>query len=161
MSQLHDRLSTLDVTVTTPDGFATARLRGRSSVWVSLAPGYFTTTTPGRLADQLAKLGELLWRSTLSSPRNAGFRTGPDAVVCEGRSADGSVSMCTMGMTTWIVELEPPAFMRGEEAFCAAAGEALSGALADRLPQLHRLAGLGRARRERKVVVDAGRGVHR
>ena len=155
MDHLHHRPPTLDVTVTTPDKVATARLRGRSSVTVSLVPGYFTTTTPGRLGDKLAELGELLWRA-----RPDVFRCTPDTVVCEGHSVDGSVRVCTVGMTTWMVELEPPAFTRGEEAFCEAAGEALSGAIAGRLSQLHRMAALARAGRERNALVGAGHGPH-
>ena len=157
MSPLPDQLPTLDVTVTTPDEIATARLRGRSSVTVSLVPGYFTTTTPARLADKLAELGELLWRARRDVVRCT--HSEPGEQVRGGHSVDGSVSVCTLGMTTWIVELEPPAFMRGEEAFCAAAAEALSGTLADQLPQLHRLAALARAGRERNALVGAGHGL--
>jgi len=166
MDLLFDRLATVDVTVTTPDNSATARLRGRSSVSVSLVPGYFGTATPKRLADNLAALGELLWQARedavrrsgseasqpvgvapTSSSRDVTLRRARDSIVCEGRSADGSVSVGTVGMTAWIADLEPAAYTRGEEAFCAAAGEAISAVLADRLPQLHRLATLARADR--------------
>lgn len=179
LGRRHDRQPTLDGTVTTPDEIATARLRGKSSITVSLVPGYFTTTTPARLGDKLAELGELLWqarqdvfRRTHSepaeqvseavayTPRGATFRRAPDSVVCVGHSVDGSVRVCTVGMTTWMVELEPPAFTRGEEAFCEAAGQALSGVVADRLSQLHRMAALARAGRERNALVGAGQGPH-
>lgn len=158
MGVLHDRLTGLDATVTTPDDIATARLQGESSVTISLVPGYFATTTTARLAGKVAALGELLWaaredviRRTLGesghsydeapalSTRDAAFRRARDELVCEGRSADESVTAAAAGMTAWTAYVSASA-LRSEEDFVRSAGEAISAVFADRLPQLHRLA---------------------
>ena len=114
-----------ELTVCTPDRVATARLRGGSSVTVSLAPGHFGRSTPNRLAEELATLGRLLWRAEHLPDRDR-----PDRMTaCAGRSRDGSVYVRRAGRRSWTFELEPAAYTRGEAAFCAAAGEAIAAAL--------------------------------
>lgn len=166
MGRLHDRLTELDVTVTTPDDIATARLQGESSVTVTLVPGYFVTSTPERLAGKITALGGLLWsarqelvRRTLAdvglaheespalSSRDAAFGRARETVACEGHSEDGSVVVTTSGMTTWTAYVEASALRGAEEDFVRSAGEAMSAALAERLPRLRELARMARAGR--------------
>ena len=166
MGRLHDQLASLDVSVTTPDEIATARLQGESSVTVSLVPGYFATSTSDRLAGKISALGALLWearqyvvRRTLAdvgltydespvlSSGDAEFHLARETVKCEGRSDDESVVVSTFGMTTWAAAVEASALSGAEEDFVRAAGEAMSAALADRLPRLRELAASARAGR--------------
>jgi hypothetical protein len=167
MGLLTERMEELALTVTTPDEIATGRLRGRSDVTMSLAPGYFPTSTPERLADKVARVGELLWSERQraywravseatgddqsgeeppTSPRDAAYRAARDAITCEGQSPDGVVGIRTAGMSAWSATVDATATGALDElAFTQAAGAAISATLADYFARVREIGAMARA----------------
>lgn len=168
-------LQSLTSAVTTPDGIATGRFDGERRVFVSLATGYYSYSTPDRLAAKLAALGQLLWRAredawwrALSerlghefrgeglpaSSREGAFRQARDTVVCTG--SFGGITAESVGMRSWSVVVPRDVVVRlDEEGFVRAASEALSGVFADYLDQLPWLRAAARTGHDRETLARA------
>lgn len=146
MPALADKLDALHVQAATPDQTVFAELRGRRTVSVSFAPGYFAHTTAARLQDKLAVVARLLWvqrmkayyaafsdvvgyavthESPVLSERDLAFREARAELVAEGASDDGIVALSVVGMWHWTVQIAPRTVPDlGEESFCRAVAQA-------------------------------------
>jgi hypothetical protein len=166
MGFVHERMETLQLSVSTPDEIATGRLRGYCDVEFELAPGYFATSTPERLADKVARIGELIWdkrqqamwravseatgddehgEDPPASPADAAFRQARDTIVCEAATPDGMIRARTAGMSAWIIEVGSAASGLEEHAFAEAAGTVISAVFVEHHAQVRALAARARA----------------
>lgn len=124
MGVLADRLDTLQVAATSPDGLISGVLRNRTEVLIAFRPGSYGRYSEAALADQLGALARLLWAGrtreyyaalsegfgetiTGESPaigeRDRAYRAARAELVAEGRSSDGLVYVGVQGMRTWLV----------------------------------------------------------
>ena len=145
MTTMNEHLDSMTVQAATPDGTAFATLRGRNTVTVSFAPGYYAQTSEPRLEQKLSQLGKLLWvarmkeyyrfqsqrlgrevrgESTPRTPAQVARREARDAVRAEG-TGGGVVRLSSVGMLHWTAQVEPGTLARVDEAtFCAAVAQA-------------------------------------
>ena len=156
-----DPLADLDAHASTPDGRLSLRIRGRSTLTLTMAPGFYEQATESELARQLTRLARLAFvqrtrayyelRSrafgrtvTHESPsygaRDLAFSTERATLVVSGASPDGRIRVTAAGMESWSVALEPGTLAAYDEAgFCAAAEAAGRDLVEDQFRQVRRL----------------------
>jgi hypothetical protein len=123
---LADRLDSMQVTSTSPDGQIAGVLRNRTEVFIAFRPGSYGRYSESVLADQLGALARLLWagrtreyyaalseafgetitgESPAISERDRYYRAAREELVAEGLSSDGLVYVGVQGMRTWAVRV--------------------------------------------------------
>lgn len=156
-----DPLADLDAHASTPDGRVGVRIRGRSSLTVTLAPGYYDQVTETELSRQLTQLARLAFvqrtrayyelrsrafgrtvtrESSSYGARDLSFTAGRASIVASGSSPDGRIRVTAAGMESWTVDLEPGTLAAYDEAgFCAAVAAAGHDLVEDQFRQIRRL----------------------
>jgi hypothetical protein len=147
MGELADRLELISVRASSPDGGIEGTVRGRLQVDVRFAPGAYRRYTDSALGHQLAQLGAVLWSryrreytETVAAvraadnlvvdddPQDVAFRERMEALVVQGTSAQGWISLRSRALVHWEVEVGAGAIRQlSEEEFLAE----LSGVIAD------------------------------
>lgn len=169
MGHLADRLDSMLVTATTPDGTTFIELRGRTDVRISFAPGYYRHATESRLAGKLQAAARLLWVArTKEYFRAYAEATGRDAsgehidtdnaqafkdarmeIVARGESDDGVVTVVAAALWDWTISIAPGTVRAvDEQEFCRLAGQAGTRQIEDQYRQL---------RDVRRQLAEAGR----
>lgn len=125
MGDLADRLSTLRVTATSPDGGITATVSGGHQLNVTFRAGAYRGYRDSQLGHQLARLTTLTWitheresrrilGAKIDSPtddatrydtQSRRFRERAERVVTEATSANGSIHLSTRALLDWQVVL--------------------------------------------------------
>jgi hypothetical protein len=161
MGVLADRLDSMRVRASSPDGSITGELRDRTQVYLSFAPGSYRDYDEASLEEQLAGLARLLWASRMKeyyaaaseafgekvtkepppvSPRDAAFYEARDELVAEGRSADGRIHIAVRGMRTWTIRIKDGTLRAlDQEAFSARVREAAGMLIDDQLTKVRAL----------------------
>lgn len=147
MGELTDRLETLSVRASSPDGGIEGTVRGRLEVDIRFVYDAYRRYTERDLGHQLAQLGALLWtryrREYIETatavragddpiiddqPRDLVFRERMEALIVRGRSAEGWINMRSRALVHWDVDVGVGAVRQlGEDEFLLE----LSGAIAD------------------------------
>jgi len=157
----HNSLDDLDAGASSPDGQATVRIHGRSTISFSLAPGvYERTAEPDmeRRLTQLARLGFVARMRAYYALRSQGFgqtytKEAPavsprdrqyvderSRIIASGSSPDGRIQVTVAGMEFWTVDIQPGTLSTLDEAsFCAAVSSAAREVVQDQFRQIRRL----------------------
>jgi hypothetical protein len=159
VGELADRVDTMVIRASTPDGGITAELRGRDQLSLSFSDGlYRLFDDDAELSRRLAIVANLLWVArtreyrriyadvtgddstgeTLAiSERDIAWRTERDDLVATGRSTDGRVTVHFVGMRQWQVTIRPGTVRAlDEQQFIRSAGEAAGALIRDQFSQL-------------------------
>lgn len=141
---ISERVDSMAVQATSPNGSVTAVVRGQNGIEISFAPGFFQRAGTEELETQLAQVARLLWanrtreyRAILDDEfrgnlvvdpppdgqRDERFYEERENLVAEGSSPDGRVRVTVRGMRDWEVRIAPGAIdeLREEEMARAAA----------------------------------------
>ena len=126
MGVLSDRLDSMRVRASSPDGMIVGELRNRTEVYLSFVDGTYRRYGRQELEDQLVGLARRLWVGrtkeyyaavsaafgetiTGESPalgrQDVAFYAARDDLVAEGRSVDGRVQVTVQGMRDWTVRI--------------------------------------------------------
>lgn len=160
-STIDHPIDSLDVTVSTPDERAFGRVRGRTTVAVWFAPGWYDRASDTDVARQLQRLGRLLFAARMkeyyrlrslafrrqvtreaapTSPQDREYVGRRESLVAEASGLDGRFRVSTTGMQGWTVEVEPGTVGAVDEAtFCAAASAAGTALVEDQLAKIRGL----------------------
>lgn len=122
MTSLADRLAAIHVTANVSGGDITAELR-RQGVRVSFEEGVYDFAGESALAGSLERLAKLLWAGWQRQYRAAidetdliidaddqhdlNFFADRSAVTAQGVSADGRITISTIGMESFSVQIQP------------------------------------------------------
>ncbi|GID91351.1 hypothetical protein ACFQFC_10855 [Amorphoplanes digitatis] len=146
MGEFADRIDTMLVRASTPDGAIAGELRDRDRLTLTFRQGWYDLCDDHDLERRLAVLANLLWVSRTReywrafsdvtgqtvtgedrpiSARDVDWRAERDELVARGYSADGRISVKAVGMRQWEVHIAPGT-VRGlsEHEFAAAAAQA-------------------------------------
>lgn len=152
MGEFADRVDTMRVYASTPDGTIRADLHDRTQLALRFREGFYDQCADHDLERRLAVLAHLLWvartreYNAIHSDLTGDYSTGEDPPVDEtelawrserdnleayGSSSDGRVRVRSIGMRDWQVSVQPgTARTLDEHQFAVAAAEA-AGALID------------------------------
>jgi hypothetical protein len=121
-----ERVDSMVVRASAPDGRVSAELHGRTGVRVDLAPGYFYRADEADLESSLTQLAKLMFAGRMReyyaiisdeirqtvvpderaiSALDTRFYEERDNLVAEGRGAGGRILLQVRGMKTWIVHI--------------------------------------------------------
>jgi hypothetical protein len=161
VSVLAERLENMRVRVHVPGAGLEGELRGRTGVRISFEPGTYEFRTERDLERHLASLARLLWAGRMKeyyaalsealgeqisgesppiSLRDQEYDGARDALVAEGRSADGRIYVSVRGMRDWTVRIaENTVRTLREDQFVAAVGEAAAALIQDQFAKIRRL----------------------
>jgi hypothetical protein len=157
----HNSLDDLEAGASSPDGQATVRIRGRSEITFSLAPGVYESgdeVDMERRLTQLARLGFVARMRAYYALRSRGFgqtytKEAPavsprdqqyvderSRLIASGSSPDGRIQVTVAGMEFWTVDLQPGTLSALDEtSFCAAVSSAAHEVVEDQFRQIRRL----------------------
>jgi hypothetical protein len=158
MGELADRIDSMVVRASTPDGAITAELRDRDRLSMTFLQGWYALCDDSDLERRLTQLANLLfvartreyWRTFSDvagelvlgedkpvSERDLDWRDERDEMVVRGYSADGRVSVKAVGMRQWEVHLTPGTVRElSEEQFAAAVGQAAGDLIRDQFAKI-------------------------
>ena len=126
MGQLSERLDSMTVRVTFPGGGIVAEIRGRNSVHVSFARGFYQRVHVRDLENRLAATAKLLWAahskqfyrilgedagqviSPFARPvteRDVEFHRRRELLIARGQCGDGRIRLAVRGMRSWRVNI--------------------------------------------------------
>ncbi|MEU4690013.1 hypothetical protein [Actinoplanes sp. NPDC023714] len=159
MGELADRVDTMHIAVSTPDGGITAELYGRDGLSLTFRDGaYRQFTDETELERRLEALAGRLWVARTreywriygdvtgtdaagddppAGERDRQWRAERDELVVYGSSAYGDVTIRSVGMRGWEVGIRPGTLRALDEwQFAAAAGEAAGELIRDQYAKL-------------------------
>ncbi|WP_199512223.1 hypothetical protein [Nucisporomicrobium flavum] len=158
MGELADRVDSMRVSVSTPDGGLTAELRDRDQLSLTFRDGLYQLLDDADLGRRLAVLAQLLWVARTReywriygdvtgdystgedkpiSERDIAWKTERDNLEVTGSSADGRVTVRCVGMRQWQVTVRPGTVRAlDEHQFSIAAGEAAGALIRDQFAAL-------------------------
>ncbi|MEV6636525.1 hypothetical protein AB0M54_37870 [Actinoplanes sp. NPDC051470] len=158
MGELADRVETMRVRATAPDGSLTAELYDRDQLTLTFHNDYYRQCDDDDLGRRLAAVASLLWvartreyeriysdvtgdYSTGEGPpateRERDWRAERDAIEAHGASEDGRVRVRAVGLRNWTVTIRPGTTRTlDEQQFIAAAGQAAGALIRDQFTRL-------------------------
>lgn len=161
MSLLASSIAGLEAVAGTPDEQVFAEVRGKTTIAVSFAPGYYARTDEPTLEWQFARLGKLLFvqrmrayyvirsvdfdepvtrESSPQGPRDEEFVQRRSELVAIGTSGDGRVEVSVVGMREWAIRIAPDTCTAlSEDGFCRAMGEAGTAMMVGQFAQIRAL----------------------
>ncbi|MEU4426100.1 hypothetical protein AB0F81_36230 [Actinoplanes sp. NPDC024001] len=163
MTSLREQLDDLRVRATTPDGAMTAELHGRSALRLTFARGWYDRSTDDEVTRKLTALAGRLWvartreywrilgaesgeyltgEDRALGTRADAYREGRNALVAEGRSENGRVTIRVSGMRSWTVDVIPGTIHTCDEhEFAAMVEQAGAELIRDQYRKIARLKG--------------------
>lgn len=161
MSDLADRLESMVVKVSTPNGMVFGESRAERSVRISFAPGYYERTGTTEMASQLSRLARLMFAETRAehyrqvsqahemvvtrgatpvTRRDHEYQEELAKLVVEGASTDGSVSVTAVGMSSFVISIRPGVVgVVSEASFAQLASEAGTRLVEDQIQKVAKL----------------------
>ncbi|MGA5305434.1 hypothetical protein ACPCHT_36430 [Nucisporomicrobium flavum] len=161
MGELADRVDSMRVRVSTPDGAITAELYDRSKLTLTFLQGWYDLCDDSDLERRLATLAQLLWvartreywrtfsdvagetvtgEDTPVSARDLDWRAERDELVARGYSPDGRIAVKAVGMRQWEVHISPGTVRAlSEHEFAEAAAQAAGELINDQFAKIAEL----------------------
>lgn len=158
MGEFADRVDTMLVRASTPDGTVHAELRDRTRLAMTFREGFYDQCSDHDLERRLSVLANLLWvartreynriysdltgdYSTGESPaiseRDIAWRAERDSLEAYGSSADGRIRVRSIGGRDWQVSIRPGTARNLDEyQFASAAAEAAGELIDDQFVKL-------------------------
>lgn len=161
MGVLSDRLDSMRVQASSPDGKVAGELRDRTQFYLSFVPGSYWSYDETTLEQQLVGLAQRIWSRRMEkyyaavseafgetvtkesppvSPRDFAFYEAREKLVAEGRSADERIYIALRGMRSWTVRIREGTLRRlTEEQFAAHMRAAVSAFITDQYAKVRAL----------------------
>jgi hypothetical protein len=158
MGELADRIDSMRVRASTPDGSITAELHDRDKLSLTFLQGWYDFCDDRDLERRLAVLANLLWVARTReywrifgdvaghtvtgedkpiSPRDVDWREERDELVARGYSADGRIAVKAVGMRQWEVRIVPGTVRAlNEHEFAEAAAQAAGELIQDQFAKI-------------------------
>lgn len=158
---ISERVDSMVVRATSPNGSVTATVRGMDGIEIAFAPGFYQRATPQEMETQLAQVARVLWANRMreyeailndesegnlivdapaADRRDEQFYEQRDNLVAEGSSPDGRVRVTARGMRDWSVHIAPGAIDQMlEDEMTYAAVQAAEALIRDQMTKINEL----------------------
>jgi DNA-binding protein YbaB len=150
---ISERVDSMVVRATSPNGSVTATVRGMDSIEVTFMPGFYQEAGTHQMETQLAQVAKVLWANRMreyraivddesngslvvktepADRRDEQFFEQRENLVAEGSSSDGRVRVTVRGMVDWTVHISPGTLQELREyELATAVGEAAQALIRD------------------------------